>query len=145
VGALGESTVFYNTIPEGFKESFFCARQSEVTPACIIQPSSPQEVSTAIQIINRHSCHFAVKSGGHAMFAGASNAEGGITIDLKNLNGVDLSEDEATVSVGPGNRWGKVYQKLEPKGLTVVGGRVSDVGVGGFMLGGMSKSSVYLN
>lgn len=77
-----------------------------------------------------------MKSGGHAMFAGGSNAIGGITIDLKNLDGVELSEDESTVSVGPGNRWGSVYNKLEPKGLTVVGGRVSHVGVGGFMLGG---------
>jgi FAD/FMN-containing dehydrogenase len=144
VEALGETTVFHNTIPEGFKDSYFCARQSEVIPACIIQPSSSQDVSTAMQIINQHSCHFAVKSGGHAMFAGGPNAVGGITINLKNLNGVDLSQDEATVSVGPGNRWGNVYQKLEPKGLTVVGGRVSHVGVGGFMLGGRSKRSVYV-
>jgi FAD/FMN-containing dehydrogenase len=70
------------------------------------------------------------------MFVGASNAADGITIDLKHLNSVDLSDDESTVSVGPGSRWGKVYQKLEPKGLTVVGGRVTEVGVGGFMLGG---------
>lgn len=33
---------------------------------------------------------------------------------------------------------GEVYKQLEPEGLTVVGGRVSDVGVGGFMLGGES-------
>jgi hypothetical protein len=29
-----------------------------------------------------------------------------------------------------------VYKVLEPLGLTVVGGLVSDVGVGGFLLGG---------
>ena len=72
------------------------------------------------------------------MFAGASNAVGGITIDLKHLNGITLSEDQETASIGPGNRWGDVYEKLEPKGLTVIGGRVSNVGVGGFMLGGKS-------
>ena len=48
------------------------------------------------------------------MFAGASNAAGGITIDLKYLNGVELSEDRETASIGPGNRWGEVYKKLEP-------------------------------
>jgi FAD/FMN-containing dehydrogenase len=72
------------------------------------------------------------------MFAGASNAVGGITIDLKYLNGITLSDDQETANIGPGNRWGDVYEKLEPKGLTVVGGRVTDVGVGGFMLGGKS-------
>jgi FAD/FMN-containing dehydrogenase len=138
VDSLGDGIAFYNVIPEGFKESYFCARQREVTPACVIQPSSPQEVSTAVQIINQHSCHFAVKSGGHAMFAGASNAIGGITIDLKYLNWIELSEDQKAISIGPGNRWGDVYEKLEPQGLTVVGGRVSNVGVGGFMLGGES-------
>ena len=103
-----------------------------------MQPSSAQDVSTAISIINKLSCHFAVKSGGHAMFAGASNANGGITIDLRYLNGVELSEDHATASVGPGNKWGDVYKVLEPRGLTVAGGRVTTVGVGGFMLGGKS-------
>lgn len=136
LAAFDKSAAFYKTLPEDFRESYYCARQREVTPACVIRPSSSQEVSTAIQIINQHSCHFAVKSGGHAMFAGASNAVGGITVDLKYLNSVELSEDRETASIGPGNQWGAVYEKLEPEGLTVVGGRVSGVGVGGFILGG---------
>lgn len=70
------------------------------------------------------------------MFKDASNADGGVTIDLVNLNHIEVSEDQKTVRVGPGNRWGKVYEKLEPMGLVVVGGRVDHVGVGGFMLGG---------
>jgi FAD/FMN-containing dehydrogenase len=77
------------------------------------------------------------------MFAGASNAPGGITIDLRYLNGIELSEDQETASIGPGNKWGDVYEVLEPKGLTVVGGRVSHVGVGGFMLGGRPLKDVY--
>lgn len=71
------------------------------------------------------------------MFAGASNADGGITIDLKHLNSLELSEDLSTARVGTANRWGEVYEVLEPLGLVVVGGRVSHVGVGGFTLGGM--------
>jgi len=70
------------------------------------------------------------------MFKGASNAEGGITIDLKKLNGIEVEEDEKTTKIGTGNRWGEVYSMLEPRGLSVVGGRASDVGVGGFILGG---------
>ena len=37
--------------------------------------------------------------------------------------------------VGTGQRWGNVYDILEPLGLTDVGGRDSGVGVGGFVLG----------
>lgn len=115
VEALGDEKAFYGVLPEGFRESYFSARQREVTPACVIQPSSPQDVSTAIQIINRQSCHFAVKSGGHAMFAGASNAVGGITIDLKYLNGLELSEDRSTASLGPGLRWERSTSSLSPR------------------------------
>lgn len=81
-------------------------------------------------------CQFAVKSGGHAAFSGASNINGGLTIDLINLNQVTLSADHTQASIGPGNRWFDVYSALEPKGLTVIGGRVADIGVGGLTLGG---------
>lgn len=81
-------------------------------------------------------CKFAVKSGGHAAFAGASNIEGGLTLDLRNMNQVVVSADKKQTSVGAGNVWYDVYTKLQPMGLTVVGGRVSAIGVGGLTLGG---------
>ena len=72
------------------------------------------------------------------MFAGASNAGGGITIDLQYLDMRELSEDKQTAFVGSGNRWGAVYKWLDPMDLTVIGGRENRVGVGGFLLGGES-------
>lgn len=81
-------------------------------------------------------CHFAVKSGGHAAFSGASNVEDGLTIDLVNLNGIYISDDQTETFVGAGNVWYDVYTHLQPLGLTVVGGRVSAIGVGGLTLGG---------
>jgi FAD/FMN-containing dehydrogenase len=86
-------------------------------------------------VIGQHNCPFAVKSGGHALSAGASNADGGITIDLKLLNRIDVL-DEETTRVGTGNKWATVYEYLEPLGKSVVGGRNGAVGVGGFILGG---------
>lgn len=85
-------------------------------------------------------CSFAVKAGGHGKFAGESSIQNGVTIDLKKLNHVNISNDRTTVDVGPGNSWLDVYAVLEPLGLTVVGGRASDVGVGGFVLGGKSSA-----
>lgn len=81
-------------------------------------------------------CPFAVKSGGHAAFSGASSIPDGLTIDLQRLNTIQLASDKKSVKVGPGNRWIDVYKHLGPKGLTAVGGRVSDIGVGGLTLGG---------
>lgn len=81
-------------------------------------------------------CPFAAKSGGHAAFAGASNIQGGITLDFADMDEVAVSDDRKTVVLGPGNTWYDVYSKLGPMNLTPVGGRVSSVGVGGLTLGG---------
>jgi FAD/FMN-containing dehydrogenase len=91
-----------------------------------------------LKSVKKNGCHFAIKSGGHARFAGASNADGGVTIDLVRLNAVELEADKKSVVIGAGNRWAEVYRKLEAEELTVVGGRVATVGVGGVILGGKS-------
>lgn len=67
---------------------------------------------------------------------GASNVDGGITIDLANLESVVLSVEKRIAKVGAGNIWAKVYKELAKDGVAVVGGRGSDIGVGGFTLGG---------
>ncbi|PMD66410.1 FAD binding domain-containing protein, partial [Hyaloscypha bicolor E] len=114
---------------------YFSQQQREVVPACVFLPASAEDVSQALRSIKEHQCHFAVKSGGHAMSAGASNAPQGITIDLRHLNRIELADDQLTTSVGAGTRWGEVYRRLEPLNLTAVGGRDSQIGAGGFVLG----------
>jgi FAD/FMN-containing dehydrogenase len=86
-------------------------------------------------------CPFAVKSGGHAAFAGASNIQGGITINFAKINEVSLSVNKDIASIGPGNTWFDVYSALEPEDLTVIGGRVAAIGVGGLTLGGKAPKS----
>lgn len=66
----------------------------------------------------------------------ASSVTGGITIDLGQLNNLELTEDKSIAKAGTGNTWMKVYTTVEKDGLAVVGGRVQDIGVGGFTLGG---------
>jgi FAD/FMN-containing dehydrogenase len=68
---------------------------------------------------------------------GAANIDSrGILPSSSGLSQIQVSEDQSTVSVGPGNYWGAVYRYLEPLGLVVVGGRMGVVGVPGFLLGG---------
>lgn len=109
-------------------------------PACILTPKTTQDVSEAVKILAKHtveeSCKFAIRSGGHTSWAGASNIAGGVTLDLRGLNSIDVIEDGETVRVGPGASWDAVYRKLDPLGRSVVGGRVAGVGVGGLTLGG---------
>ena len=59
------------------------------------------------------------------------------------FNEVVLSKDEKTVEVGAGLTWTTVYQYIVPKGLNVVGGRLHDVGLAGFTLGGGQRYSAF--
>ena len=86
--------------------------------------------------LKANNCQFAVKSGGHASFAGASNIDGAVTIDLRNLNELVVSECKTEVSVGAGMVWSSVYLELDARNLSVVGGRSGAIGVGGLTLGG---------
>jgi FAD/FMN-containing dehydrogenase len=101
-----------------------------------VEPASAEDVSLILKTVTAEGCHFAVKSGGHAREAGFSNADAGVTIDLVRMGSVELSKDKKSVKVGAGARWLDAYSTLEKDNLTVVGGRVSDVGVGGLTLGG---------
>lgn len=49
---------------------------------------------------------------------------------------VTVNENQTETRVGPGNHWVDVYEALETQGISVIGGRVSAIGVGGLTLGG---------
>lgn len=129
--------MFPNTASYNFQENRYWSQQQELTrPTCRFNPTCPEDVSLAILTFRVTQCKFAVKSGGHGAFSGASNIQDGVTIDLFNLKSVSLSADKTTASVGTGNTWFDVYSQLTPQGYTVIGGRVSPIGVGGLTLGG---------
>tara|TARA_R110002003_G_scaffold70_12_gene6400 strand:+ start:5327 stop:5653 length:327 start_codon:yes stop_codon:yes gene_type:complete len=68
---------------------------------------------------------------------GAANINStGMQISSSNLMTLELSEDKQTMSIGPGPRWGDVFEYLDGTNLTVVGGRLPPVGVPGLLLGG---------
>ncbi len=104
-------------------------------PACVAVPASPADLSAAIKVIGSKRIRFAVEAAGHASNQGFSSTPG-VHINLKNFQQVNLSGDKSYVDVGPGNVWDNVYSGLEGAGVAVVGGRVSGVGVGGFITGG---------
>jgi FAD binding domain len=98
------------------------------TPACVIFPTSAEDVSSVIRILLQYpTVPFAVKSGGHNANAGFSSVDGGVLISFQNSHDTVLSADEKTAEVGPGARWMDAVGALEPYGLTVVGGRLGMV------------------
>jgi FAD/FMN-containing dehydrogenase len=122
--------------------SYFAQQEGELSPYCYVKPASREDVSiivkTLFQLNSDHTpvCPFAVRGGGHHTVIGIANIHDGITIDLGSINQTILSSDKTIASVGSGARWGSVYSTLVPEGLAVLGGRESDIGVGGFTTGG---------
>ncbi|KAI3391161.1 hypothetical protein diail_7808 [Diaporthe ilicicola] len=118
--------------------SYFSPQASAAQPLCFVTPQTTDDVSAVVKSLTSHggSTSFAVRGGGHMWIPGASSSAGGVTIDLRGLDSVELSHDGSSVSVGGGATWDLIYNKLDPLGLSVAGGRVAGVGVGGLTLGG---------
>ena len=117
-------------------EGFWTLQATFDTPSCVVRPESSNDVATAVKILVKDECQFSIKGGGHTAFAGAASITNGVQIDMTGMNDVTVSEDRSVASIGAGARWLRVYQELESQGLMVAGGRDSDVGVGGLILGG---------
>ena len=101
-------------------------------------PRSAQEVSKALRVINFLKLKFAVRSGGHSPNPGWSSIDGpGILIDLQRFKQIEVSKDKKVASLGSGGRWGDVIAAMDAHDVSVIGGRIPNVGVGGLMLGGM--------
>ena len=127
-------------------KSYWSQQEQQVAPNCVVSPQNEKDVAAVISLLSRTIAvtnalgigrySFAIRGGGHTPFAGSANIDRGITIDLRSMNTITVNPDQTIVSVGPGNRWIDVYLKVEPLGLAVSGGRVSDTGVGGLTTGG---------
>ncbi|KAF4912109.1 (S)-mandelate dehydrogenase [Colletotrichum fructicola] len=116
-------------------ESYFSV-SAQLSPGFIVQPLSAAEVSLTVTKLKSMGCNWAIRGGGHATWAGASNIADGVTIDMGLIKEVQYSPDLKIASIGAGALWRDVYSSLEPYGVTAPGGRTSTVGVAGFLTGG---------
>jgi hypothetical protein len=120
--------------------SYFSYQEQSLKPACIVRPTSAEDVSTII--VTMAAAHrktgeqFAIRSNGQALFAGVANIQGGVTIDLRAMDNTRMSSDRSTVEIESGAAWGQVFSKLDPQNLTVTGGRAGAIGTGGYLLSG---------
>ncbi|KAI9640833.1 hypothetical protein NHQ30_010674 [Ciborinia camelliae] len=114
---------------------------SRLEPSCIVTPSNAADVSIIIQALAELYHHdsnatFAIRGGGHSANPGAADITQGVTIDMRSINSIQVTSNGSVTSVGGGALWSDVYAELLPRNLTVVGGRVAGVGLGGLTTGG---------
>ncbi|KAJ3287794.1 hypothetical protein HK104_008463, partial [Borealophlyctis nickersoniae] len=71
-----------------------------IPPTCIFHPTTAQDVSAAVHLIDAHDAPFAVRSGGHSTNIGASGTTG-ILVSMDRMNGVTNVKD-GKADIGPG-------------------------------------------
>lgn len=132
ITVLKPLTVNYNNEQTHYWSTF----AGDLKPTCILQPETPEEVAAIVSILRDNNETFAIKSGGHNPNNYFSSVDGGPLISTAKLNEIIFDPETETVRVGPGNRWDEVGAQLDATGYTAVGGRIGNVGVGGYLLGG---------
>src|SRR5690606_1675435 len=106
------------------------------SPGLVLRPATAEQVAEALTYARKQDVPIAVRSGGHGI-SGRSTNDGGIVVDLRALNTVEvLDRERRLVRVGAGARWGDVAQALSPHGLAISSGDYGDVGVGGLATAG---------
>ncbi|KAF5368007.1 hypothetical protein D9758_004403 [Tetrapyrgos nigripes] len=129
--------VFFPGTSNYTSDNFHYGASSTQNSTCTVEPSTNDDVSAILKIVGREDVRspFAVKGAGHTSNVGFSSTTG-VMVSLVKFDQITVNDASTTVTVGPGATWDQVYVKLEPLNLTVVGGRIPGVGVGGLLLGG---------
>ena len=106
-------------------------------PGLVLQPRDVAEVVESLAFARRHpSLPLGIRSGGHGI-SGRSTNDGGIVIDLKRMNAIQIVDLESRrVRVEPGARWQEVAASLAPHGWAISSGDYGGVGVGGLATAG---------
>ena len=103
-------------------------------PRAIAHCRTAQDVQSVIRAARDCNLPLSVRGGGHD-WAGRALC-GGIVIDLTAMNDVTLSPDYRAARIAGGARASDVLAVTDPRGLAVVTGSCSSVGMTGLTLGG---------
>ncbi|MDM4762583.1 LLM class flavin-dependent oxidoreductase [Galbitalea sp. SE-J8] len=106
-------------------------------PGIVLEPADAAQVREALAFARRHpSLPLGVRSGGHGV-SGRSTNDGGIVVDLRRLDAIDVLDERARrVRVGAGARWTDVAAALGAHGWALSSGDYGGVGVGGLATAG---------
>jgi FAD/FMN-containing dehydrogenase len=104
-------------------------------PALVARPADERDVARIVTFAHARDLELAVRCTGHHI-QGFATCEGGIVLDLQDLNAINVDEHRGRVRVGGGCRMGAVNDATLAHGLMSNGGTYDTVGVGGLFLGG---------
>jgi FAD/FMN-containing dehydrogenase len=111
------------------------ARQFSKSPLVIVFCQNVQDVVNAIGWCREHDVAFRARSGRHAL-EGWSSVDGGVVIDVSDMNRIHVDESAGVATVQTGATQGAVVEALGKRGYTIPSGGEVTPGIGGVTLGG---------
>jgi FAD/FMN-containing dehydrogenase len=111
------------------------ARQFSKFPLVIVFCQNVQNVVNAISWCREHDVAFRARSGRHAL-EGWSSVDGGVVIDVSEMNRIHVDESVGVATVQTGATQGAVVEALGARGYTIPSGGEGTPGIGGVTLGG---------
>jgi FAD binding domain-containing protein/berberine-like enzyme len=102
-------------------------------PAAIARCRKPEDVQACVEVAAAARMPIAARSGGHS-YAGYSNQDKALIVDLGPMSGVDVDGDVAVI--GAGTKLIDVYAGLDKRGRALAAGSCPTVGISGLTLGG---------
>ena len=103
-------------------------------PVVIARCTNAADVAAAVGLARDNGLPLSVYGGGHGV-TGAAVIDGGVCVDLRGMQRVDVDKSAKVARVEGGATWGLVDAATQEHGLATTGGRVSTTGVGGLTLG----------
>ncbi|SDS83924.1 FAD/FMN-containing dehydrogenase [Paenibacillaceae bacterium GAS479] len=104
-------------------------------PRVIVFCKRTQDVINAVKWARERGVRLRVRSGRHS-YEGFSAVNGGIIIDVSEMNKVKVDRKNRVAIVQTGNPLARVYKKLWDRRVALPAGTAPDVGVAGLTLGG---------
>jgi FAD/FMN-containing dehydrogenase len=104
-------------------------------PSAIVRVVDSGDVAAVIDFAKSADLEFTVRSGGHSAL-GAGIVDGGLVIDVRDLDNIDIDSDAKTAWVGSGVTAADFSTAAAKHGLVLGFGDTGSVGVGGITLGG---------
>ncbi|CAH0159237.1 Mitomycin radical oxidase [Arthrobacter sp. Bi26] len=119
--------------PEFAEETFAFNVATVHRPDVVLGAADAQDVAAAVKWAAEHRIPVSVQSTGH----GADSAiDGGLLINTRRLQDLQIDPVERTARVGAGVKWRTLLEASVPHGLVGLHGSSTDVGVVGYTVGG---------
>lgn len=110
-------------------------------PLAIVRPQNANDVAALVSFSTSNYISFVVRSGGHDVY-GRSQVDGALTIDMRDINFVEVTKNGTLATMGGGILMLDLATKLSNYGLVTAFGSIDSVGyVGWSSYGGYGSFS----